>query len=1631
MKTNVKLFKKITVFALVSCLLVSGIIPNITSKAVTQVPSQTSIVSTTTDYLTNPIGIDTEKPIFGWRMESNLVGQQQNAYEINLYDSTHPDQVVWTSGKVDSNQSQGILYGGDALKTAMKYTWQVKVWATDGQTYTSEVSTFETGVTGDSIWNSAEFLQLSSSEAAPIFRTEKALNGKVKSARLYITALGAYEAYINGETVGAVNQDGTTTYHHMNPGYGNTDYCLYYQTYDVTTYLANDSAFALSIIAGTGWFNGMENTKSSPAVKAMLTISYEGGDTETIITNTTDWKGTLDGPITKNGIYYGEDYDARKEAALGDYKNPGYDDSSWLVDAGRSSSHVISNAFENTNTRFLRLDVTEVGPPPAADLNNRLQIMELELFDPGGNNLALGKLVKVSNNLNVAGMWTPAYLTDGDDGMESDHGYTSNTLGSQFPSAGSLLLTLDLGTKQDISQLKLHCRTKTPSIVAGVCTNHPRKYSIQVSDDGLSWTDLVKDYDAGEIKNGQQTGLHTTSYNKKIIAQRGESGQILESLAKKPVTATLYTGERTSPVYEGGEIIVDSHYAYEQPANELYNHNVTIVDKSKQIFDGGIQLKAGQTIVMDLGQNLAGIPNLEFASVPGARVDIHFGEMINDGSKRFTNTYAGDEKLGGEALYAGDGPKGSLYTKNLLGINASCSYTFSSNEKVSYQPKLTFFGYQYMELTATQDMTIYSITSKPTSSVSRQTGFVETNNEDINQLFSNALWGQLSNYFTMPTDCPQRGERKVWIDAAQEFAQTGLYNFDSYSFLNALQEAMSEVTLDQGFPGATLSQGGWNHHWAAGWSDAEIIMAWTLYDQTGDTSVIQRNWKALNRYMDFLKANERSPYQSPAKRNGVAFGDWLAFQGSSIEIMADYYYGYVVLLMAEMAEAIGNQEDTQKYKTLAESIKEKFIRTYITFEDGELIVHSDGGTGSFMGKGGIREANSQTALLWMLKLGFYNSNEMRDAARQELFDNIRNKHDVILPYVKASSTYTDATGFEADKAFDGDRNTRWNSNYSSPNEQFLEISFEKEMSFNKALIVQSDLEVLQRVKSYRIEYYDGTKWKTFVDGGELQAQKTHTFDTVTAKKVRLLLNEFITDSVTISEFQLFNDATPLQNPRRVASIREDYEENTIAIGFLGSNIIAPVLSDAGGSAVAYDLLLQDSMPSWLYSVKIGATTIWERWNSYTTEDGFGNQEMNSFNHYSFGSIAEWMYRYMVGIESDPTRPGFQHTILQPTLDTGSKYNSQERIDTVSGSYESYYGKIQSNWHTDGGKLTSYEATVPANTTATLYLPVDANATMENLPAGVTFKMMSEHNGQSVAVLELTSGGYQFKVENNIVSGKLTEGYVTGNPSAEKTALEQAIEKAEKFSDLQNDYTAASWNTFTNALEAANAALQNEKATQNDVDGATEDLESAVASLKAIIVSVESPDFVHKCETFTITVTTDPAVTKLQLYNEASVKMGITVTEKPMADGNKVWEVSMNIGTVGMERTFTFGATCEDSQSKMTSKTFTLDVLNAKPASDTQLITSAVFSTGEGVVNENLVLTVTTDISVNGLSVYNENNGKIGIKSTTKKDVNGVRTWTLVLSVGTKGDRIFTVKGTSSIGTETNTKAADIKIVSKV
>ena len=240
-------------------------------------------------------------------------------------------------------------------------------------------------------------------------------------------------------------------------------------------------------------------------------------------------------------------------------------------------------------------------------------------------------------------------------------------------------------------------------------------------------------------------------------------------------------------------------------------------------------------------------------------------------------------------------------------------------------------------------------------------------------------------------------------------------------------------------------------------------------------------------------------------------------------------------------------------------------------------------------------------------------------------------------------------------------------------------------------------------------------------------------DTQTSYAVALGMGLFSSENVPSMVKNLL-DTVARENKDDDGTLRPTY---SLMTGFIGTSWISKALSDQGQSEAAYRILENNRYPSWLYAIDQGATSIWERLNGYTVENGFGgNNSMNSFNHYSFGAVGQWMMAYSLGIQRQ--EPGFKTFLLQPEPDPTGVMTSAE------GHYDSMYGRIRSAWKVTGTVLT-YRAVVPANTTATLYLPAAApNLVKESGKSiaeakGVTF--LRQENGK--AIYALKSGSYEF------------------------------------------------------------------------------------------------------------------------------------------------------------------------------------------------------------------------------------------------------------------------------------------------
>ena len=605
-------------------------------------------------------------------------------------------------------------------------------------------------------------------------------------------------------------------------------------------------------------------------------------------------------------------------------------------------------------------------------------------------------------------------------------------------------------------------------------------------------------------------------FNGEILPTGGAEIYLRKDLTLSPVEAYIWKDVEGAKAEEYGKVVIAKRFAAGEP----------------------MTVKAGENLVIDFGQNSAAVPSFVFKAEEGVTLTCLPGELLNDGN--------------GARSRGMDGPEGSLHRENLRMAESGMilTYTFAGDKGYeTYHPTHTFFGYRFVSITATGDVTIKTVESIPVTSIAAdmEIGKIETGDESVNKLISNTYWGQLSNYLSVPTDCPQRNERLGWTADTQVFAETGTFFANTESFFHKWMRDMRDSQNELGgFPGvAPYAQYG-NEKMRLGWADAGIIVPWTVWKQFGDKQIIDENWESMNLFLDHIYETKYN-HESLIEENGnYQWADWLSY---------------------EPLETCG----------------------------------------------GLHRANGK---IMPEAISYWN-------------------------YLSASYWVIDAT-LMVDMAKASGRDT---------------AKYEQIAADGKAYIKKNFLNA------------DGTF-------------KTAILNTMQTPALFALKNGLV-------EGKAKEDM--------IARLRENFaqHDNCLQTGFLGTSILMSTLTQNGMEDIAYELLFQRKNPSWLYSVDNGATTIWERWNSYMLDKGMGPKGMNSFNHYAYGCVCEWIWETAAGIAADPATPGFKHIIMRPIPD--------KRLGHITAEYNSAAGLIKSAWKYEGDKWI-WEFTIPEGATATVTLP---------------------------------------------------------------------------------------------------------------------------------------------------------------------------------------------------------------------------------------------------------------------------------------------------------------------------------------
>ena len=330
------------------------------------------------------------------------------------------------------------------------------------------------------------------------------------------------------------------------------------------------------------------------------------------------------------------------------------------------------------------------------------------------------------------------------------------------------------------------------------------------------------------------------------------------------------------------------------------------------------KLKAGESILLDMGQDMVGRPSIVIRAARGTIVRGYVAEMLND---------SGDRSRGN------DGPRDGIYIENYRSALARIYYVAAGTGDEAYKPTFAFYGFRYLELTADSDWELVSACGEVITSVDREVGEITTSNPEVNQLISNVLWGQRGNYLSIPTDCPQRDERLGWSGDTQIFVGAGSYQMNVDGFMRKwLQDARDSQVGFEGFCDVIPRVFGDNHSANSAWGDAGLVVPYRLWLMYNDTELIAEHYEAMEYYMDHLQS--RNGMEGPRP----VYGDWLNYDVTDKAYISLSWYAYDAELMVLFSNVLGKADRAAYYTDLRNRIVALWRERYVNEAGDDLTI---------------------------------------------------------------------------------------------------------------------------------------------------------------------------------------------------------------------------------------------------------------------------------------------------------------------------------------------------------------------------------------------------------------------------------------------------------------------------------------------------------------------------------------------------------------------------------------------------------------------------------------------------------------------------------------------------------------------
>jgi len=921
----------------------------------TQPPSAkaaVSLVNPRVENLEHPLGIDEAVPAFSWQMKTeDERGTTQRAYRIIVSD---PDGIsIWDSAKVVSAHSINISYAGAPLKATTRYEWTVTVW--DSQGRVSEAHDwFETGLMNSdpqlSGWSGAKWIGGGDSDTVlyasylPLFDLSYNLTIAPGSERasivfaandprlmdrnknIYQLANKRNESYFKVEfDVGALRSDpsGAARINVYRAGYLQTDdprkplksYRIRRSLIDLAGKYA---PHRISIRAEFGELNlridGVDQffeaelpgndvgpTASRVSHTAVLNPAGLGGVltygylcelgfaldagqsasfSELVVSNIREpANALLREDLTQQpyeGMYarFAEDASSGLRVLKGAYVVKGGSNGMFLVaDPTRNAMPMLRTNFavQKKKVRTARLYATARG---VYELHLNGQRLGDEYFNPGltqYNVTHLYQTYDVSDLVRSGENALGAMLGEGWWSGMLGYGRTWNHFGDRPSLLAKLVITYEDGSSDVVTSNTAAWKyfNAGPIVYSSLYMGEVYDATRESAIDG--WSTAA--YDDRSWRSAERVDLASTAYGGDWRNSKGDPADL--------------DFKRLALVGQIGE------------SAKIYQ--VLTARSVKEVRKG--------VFVYNMGQNLVGVPRISFKDgIAGQHVKLRVAEMLYPD------------------LPASGGNVGMIMTENYRAALSQDEYIMKAGPQV-FQPKFTFHGYQYLEITGIDaPLPLTDVQAFVISSVRMPTASYESSNPKVNKLWSNLVWSNIDNFLSIPTDCPQRNERLGWSGDLSVFARTATYVSDASSFLRRHLRSMRDVQDTSGrFTDIAPLGGGMG---GVLWGSAGMTVPWESYLQYGNTSMLREHYSAMVAYIDYL---QRMIDPKTGLIVDAQLGDWLGPQDEQLgpDFLVTAYHVFNLEIMARVAEVLGQSEDAAKFRKLHRDRKDFFNKIFV------------------------------------------------------------------------------------------------------------------------------------------------------------------------------------------------------------------------------------------------------------------------------------------------------------------------------------------------------------------------------------------------------------------------------------------------------------------------------------------------------------------------------------------------------------------------------------------------------------------------------------------------------------------------------------------------------------------------------